>query len=1255
MSNLREQLVDFPIRTVNIGDFNPNEDQVRDDDHLLLYITEVEGPDGKTHFKFGTTERTNRSGEVRGNFARELFQDRLNGYSTELLPKRTLSGLFILPRHYKGVRWTDTRIGNKIFKGLLGLQESNRFPHATEIVTNTSIEELKDTLTEQFGGSKKKSIYNDGGFHDYQKEVINNIYEAVRKRVENGNTESLDILEYLAARFGKNRTFLKTIKDLWQDFGYGAFIISPYWLSVHNGFEQLIREYREFDDFVFIDARPDGDEKWEDRLEWAYKNDDVFPVVAVSLVKGEDSKSDIQKITYVPKDERITLIDEADYGAHTENSEELIDYIEGTEHAYSWGPKPGDSVPLNMKTTGSGQEKMAKYDIEWDKVKSIPYLELVRQKNNGNQSLQHVVEPVLRSWNAEDTLADELKRRFSQEQIPSLYQLAQKADQNEHIWRKIFQVVFSDYPDGKYGPASGMNVVNEAANSISNFDKAKDGLGVMAKMPSVSKESLLAIEKAAEEALDDWAVMTLCGRVYGENSNVVYEGTTNVEAEDKVKGFLKEKYDPKKHKRGVLILTMGMGFRSFTVPDISVVANFSDGGEASTIVQAASRAFSPRYIKYLSEGDEKQLKEKNEAMFADYGFDQSKTQDAITKFLAQNLFAERDSDRSDDESIGETWRRIYPSVDVMKYMGENRRFGDLEPSDLLNEITDTNKFSERGAFNTNTNPAYRFDSIRKIFGKAKSLDISKHFNGNINIDAGSSSESDQNTENPSDDEANLDSEKLAEKSALLRGMGFTLPIFAGDENSIFDAIDKIQEKEELREDWISLCGITPEEYRELLVPTENGNTVMPVDEISLVFHTRDDTPKKALNGVLKANRLFEVPGEMVEKMMIYEDISPTDNIAIVDAAGPKLIKKLPGYCSDENVMVFTRYHLVKRHIKKEFPNISVKVVDVKDGESIEDAYKRKMREADMNFDSAIGNPPYHEDDDGHGASSTTVYDDFVKLSQRLAEKTCLVVPARWFIGGKGLSDFRNWMLQREDIESIQYWNKEDNPFKNTRISGGVCVIYTSKNKDSDKVLLNGTEIKLDRYDIIVSDTESYPIIDSVRENSDRFLNEIYVPSSFSGISPSDDELCDSKKTARHIPCYTFQQGGFKRWVDFKETKNMRRGGDQIHVLTAEANGDETDGFGNTFVAKRNETFSKTYIGFEVSSFRKAVSLRTYLNTKFANHMLRLRKISQHISGKTTEWVPLPPLDRIWTDEELQKESYFGLTSNQWDYILKSSA
>lgn len=47
-------------------------------------------------------------------------------------------------------------------------------------------------------------------------------------------------------------------------------------------------------------------------------------------------------------------------------------------------------------------------------------------------------------------------------------------------------------------------------------------------------------------------------------------------------------------------------------------------------------------------------------------------------------------------------------------------------------------------------------------------------------------------------------------------------------------------------------------------------------------------------------------------------------------------------------------------------------------------------------------------------------------------------------------------------------------------------------------------------------------------------------------------------------------------------------------------------------------------------------------------MLGLRKSTKHISKLTCEWIPLIPLDREWTDEELYK--YFNLNENEIELI-----
>ena len=89
------------------------------------------------------------------------------------------------------------------------------------------------------------------------------------------------------------------------------------------------------------------------------------------------------------------------------------------------------------------------------------------------------------------------------------------------------------------------------------------------------------------------------------------------------------------------------------------------------------------------------------------------------------------------------------------------------------------------------------------------------------------------------------------------------------------------------------------------------------------------------------------------------------------------------------------------------------------------------------------------------------------------------------------------------------------------------------------------------------------------------------------------------------------------------------------------------GFANIFIAKPGETFSDTYVAFEVESAREAVSLKSYMRTNFAEYMLDLRKNSITTSDDVVSWIPVPPLDRIWTDEELAEEELFGLSQEQW--------
>lgn len=342
---------------------------------------------------------------------------------------------------------------------------------------------------------------------------------------------------------------------------------------------------------------------------------------------------------------------------------------------------------------------------------------------------------------------------------------------------------------------------------------------------------------------------------------------------------------------------------------------------------------------------------------------------------------------------------------------------------------------------------------------------------------------------------------------------------------------------------------------------------------------------------------------------------------------------------------------------------------IKEKELIENN-ELKFNKQNMKFDVIVGNPPYQESDGGAQASARPIYQQFMDVAKILNPNyISMVMPTRWYAGGKGLDDFRNEMLNDIHISELHDFLKPDLVFQGINLRGGVCFFLRDKKYDNTKSLvnvytynntltpkLNLRNLKTEDSDIFIRHSVSVDILKKVKSAEDFNSLEEYIssrkPFGLEGNFTKDKRFRETDKGLKEpIICY-----GKAKQIGYIEKDEITKNTgwiDKWRVYLPYANNIGTelnDDNQNSFVGQPNTVCTETFLVVGADLLLDKISsnnLSKYLQSKFARFMHSLPKISQHGTAKTYVFVPLQDFtsesDIDWTksvediDEQLYKK------------------
>ena len=405
-------------------------------------------------------------------------------------------------------------------------------------------------------------------------------------------------------------------------------------------------------------------------------------------------------------------------------------------------------------------------------------------------------------------------------------------------------------------------------------------------------------------------------------------------------------------------------------------------------------------------------------------------------------------------------------------------------------------------------------------------------------------------------------------------------------------------------------------------------------------HILDISSKTGLYPLYMAYSIFKIKSSQAQGLFdmlsdeeaeqMWADVIEKNIFAICRTRMAELITRrtLVGFRKDINANVKCMNNLISLVVA--YQNKFIRTVS--NGKVFWNANKS----AKMNFDAIIANPPYQvnigEQKDNYGIP---LYNQFVETAKGMKPGyISMIMPSRWFTGGRGLDGFRRSMLADRHIRKIFDYVDSKECFPTVDISGGVGYFLWDAHNEGDCEFTNSfrgktvTQMrKLDEFPVFVRNNGALSVINKVMKTQPEMMSRsvsAQTPFGFVTTYRGEPEPFDGSVELKSSGSLSYvSRDSIKKnieWVD--KYKVIFSKATCEHAGTPDRNG-QYRVLSSLGILSHNAVCTQSYlVGGVFENENEAQNLLIYLKTKFVRYLMLQTITSQDLSPEKFIFVPV---------------------------------